>query len=159
MAQLQSIKLRLQIIHEIGHRWSTKCFSNGLCPASLCLLFILNFITILQQKNGKNHKYFSNGHHQPLVFIFCLFLHQPSSMWSWDLNSKPLDNRSPSITTRPGLLLLPTCKCSSSSKFFLESDLLKAYLLNMIVSVTRCQMKIAQFSPKSYPMLVKAVFA
>ena len=56
----------------------------------------------------------------------------------WDLNSKPLDNRSPSITTRPGLLLLPTCKCSSSSKFFLESDLLKAYLLNMIVSVTRC---------------------
>ena len=51
------------------------------------------------------------GQPRPLFIYFRLFKHtlqilqqkSPSSIRCWDLNSRPLEHESPSITTRPGL--------------------------------------------------------
>ena len=44
----------------------------------------------------------------------------PSSIWCWDSNSRPFDNHSPSITTRPGLP--PYCKNLFGRYFVIYED-------------------------------------
>ena len=61
-----------------------ECFLNGPTPASFSFIFVFSdtHYNFYNNKNAKN----------------C-----PSSIWCWDLNSRPLEYESPTITTRPGL--------------------------------------------------------